>query len=137
MRSGNPARVVIGAALAAGILLIASLIFLNRKPSRAQVAHESQAAVEAFLKAGVEPAFAEFGEFKELTGEGFHKPVWNIQGYDYITLPRQARFAKKTVDLTIHVTEGSPGQTNIGTPRLEGTIAPYQGATIFVSHPRF
>lgn len=118
------------------LLAIGSVPFwLNRKPSRHACAAESQAAVETWLRQRADGAFAELGPFIEMTGEGFYKAVWNIQGYDYITLDRTAKFASNSIPLKIFVTEAPAAATNLGKPRLEGRVTQLQGARIFIRHP--
>jgi hypothetical protein len=102
---------------------------------------EAQAAVESWLRADTNNLFTpKYGKFVSLQGTGFvRSAVWNIQGYDYITLHRTGHFADGTIPVTIYVTEGAvtaPGQTTVGTPVLEGPVTSAQGARIFISHPK-
>ena len=108
---------------------------------RSQWCAEAQAAVESWLRSDTNNLFTpEYGKFVSLQGTGFvWPPVWNIQGYDYITLHRTGHFTDGTIPVTIYVTEGAvtaPGQTTLGTPVLEGPVTSAQGARIFISHPK-
>jgi len=108
--------------------------------ARARWSGEAQAAVESWLRSDTNGLFTpRFGKFVKLQGSGYvWPPVWNIQGYDYITLHRTAQFTEGTIPVVIYVTEGAitaPGQTSVGTPVLEGLVSPAQGAHIRVSHP--
>ncbi|MCU0772784.1 MAG: hypothetical protein MUE94_13595 [Verrucomicrobia bacterium] len=100
---------------------------------------EAQTAVESWLLADTNNLFTpKYGKFVSLQGTGFvRSTVWNIQGYDYLTLHRTGHFTEGTIPVTIYVTEGAvtaPGQTNLGIPVLEGPVTA-QGARIFISHP--
>lgn len=108
---------------------------------RSQWCAEAQAAVESWLRGDTNNLFTpEYGKFVSLQGTGFvWPPVWNIQGYDYITLHRTGHFTDGKIPVTIYVTEGAvtaPGQTTLGTPVLEGPVTSAQGARIFISHPK-
>jgi hypothetical protein len=115
--------------------------------SKSKCAVEGQAAVEAYLKAGAGGAFTNvdagggvftnYGNFIRLEGSGFGGAVWNIQGYDYIRLPRTAYYSGGSFPMMIYVTEGrrtAPGLKTIGIPKIE-SMSPAQGAFIYVSHP--
>jgi tetratricopeptide (TPR) repeat protein len=120
-------------------LAIAGLVPNLHADNRSRWAAEGQAAVETWLLSSPDESLKdEYGDFVRLDGSGFADPVWNIQGYDYLTLNRTAHFTRGTIPMTIYVTEGAataPGLTNMGTPVLEGQVSPVQGARIFVSHP--
>lgn len=108
---------------------------------RTQWCAEAQAAVESWLRADTNNLFTpKYGKFVRLEGSGYQwPPVWNIQGYDYITLHRTGHFADGTIPIKIYVTEGAvtaPGQTNLGIPVLDGPVTDAQGAGIFISHPK-
>ena len=102
-------------------------------------AAEGQAAVEAFLRDGVDSRITDhYGTFVRLEGSGYGEPGWNIQGYNYISLSRTAYFSRRSVDITIHVTAGhhtAPGLKTIGIPKIQEPIPTVGGITIFVSHP--
>jgi hypothetical protein len=111
----------------------------SKESIHARCAAEGQAAVEAFLR-NEAPAFFtnDLGSFVKLDGSGFYDPVWNIQGYYYLTLDRTGSFQRRRIPIRIFVTEGrltAPGSTNVGRPRIEGVISKFQGARLFVSHP--
>jgi hypothetical protein len=105
----------------------------------ARCATEGQAAVEAFMRDDAESVFTnDYGSFLSLEGSGYFQPVWNIQGYHYLTLERTGHFSRRSLPIRIYVTEGrvtAPGLKTVGKPRIEGLISPLQGARIFVSHP--
>src|ERR1035441_6222136 len=108
--------------------------------ARARWSAEAQAAVESWLRSDTNELFTpSFGKFVRLQGSGYvWPPLANIQGYDYLTLHRTAQFTEGTIPVVIYVTEGAvtaPGQTNVGTPVLDGPVSPAQGARIRVSHP--
>jgi hypothetical protein len=95
---------------------------------------EAQAAVESWIRSDTNNWFRpEFGDLVSVEGSGFAEPVWNIQGFDYLTLHRTAHFTLGTIPLTIYAIGRKPG-TNIATPFLDGYVSEQQGATIFVSH---
>jgi tetratricopeptide (TPR) repeat protein len=127
--------------LAAMLLWVALAGFVPtlRADNQSRWAAEGQAAVESWLRSDTNDWFrAEFGDFVRIEGSGLSQPVWNIQGYDYLTLNRTAHFTRGTIPMTIYVTEGAataPGLTNVGMPVLEGQVSSIQGARIFVSHP--
>ena len=115
--------------------------------SKSRCAVEGQAAVEAYLRAGAGGAFTNvavgggaitnYGTFLRLEGSGFGGAVWNIQGYDYIRLPRTAYYSGGSFPMMIYVTEGrvtAPGLKAVGIPKIE-SMSPAQGAFIYVSHP--
>ena len=114
----------------------------GRSPAdaRARWSAEAQAAVESWLRSDTNELFTpSFGKFVRLQGSGYvWPPLWNIQGFDYLTLHRTAQFTEGTIPVVIYVTEGAvtaPGQTNVGTPVLEAPVTSAQGARIRVSHP--
>ncbi len=101
-------------------------------------AEQGQAAVEKYFRDGAGGEFEPYGKFDRIEGSGYYDPVWNIQGYHYLTLDRTAYFKNRAVSVRIYVAEGrvtAPGLKTMGTPRLEGHVSPLQGARIFVSHP--
>ncbi len=105
--------------------------------SRSRCAVEGQAAVETFLRTGAGGAITNYGSFLRLEGSGFVGAVWNIQGYEYISLQRTAYYSGGSFPMVIYVTEGrltAPGLKTVGVPRIESML-PAQGARIFVSHP--
>lgn len=119
---------------------IRSAVGRSSSAARARWSAEAQAAVESWLRSDTNGLFTpRFGKFVRLQGSGYvWPPVWNIQGYDYLTLHRTAQFTAGTIPVVIYVTEGAvtaPGQTNVGTPVLDGPVSPAQGAHIRVSHP--
>ncbi len=128
---------VVFCALFFAALLWVTLATVQRQRNRDRWAAEGQAAVERFLREQPDPRLASLGPFEALQGSGWVPPVWNIQGYEFISLHRTARFERGVIRMVIHVTESRASDGNSrspGTPRLE-SYSPIQGATIFVSHP--
>jgi hypothetical protein len=120
-----------------GWMIWASISRNQREATRNRCAVEGQAAVEQFLRETPDPRLASLGAFKHLQGGGWMPPVWNIQGYEFITLTRFATFERGVIPMKIHVTEpraGDRANHTLGTPRLE-SYSPIQGATVFISHP--
>lgn len=150
----------------AGLLLLAlvtaALAFVCYRRDRVQQAHvraeqarcvrEAEAAVVPFLqdsnnlhpypnRPGEQPP--DFGEFIELQGEGYILPVWNIQGYNYLTARRIARFTNGDLPVTIYVEEGARTKpfsrevtvrySSWGTGVSEGSFR--QTVWIHVAHP--
>ena len=125
------------------VLLVVAVIAVagcgeSKKSIHARCAAEGQAVVEAFLRNEAPASFTnDLGSFVKLDGSGFYNPVWNIQGYFYLTLDRTGSFQRRTIPIRIFVTEGrvtAPGSTNVGRPRIE-SVSMVQGARLFVSHP--
>ena len=58
--------------------------------ARARWSAEAQAAVESWLRSDTNELFTpSFGKFVTLQGSGYvWPPLWNIQGFDYLTLHR-------------------------------------------------
>jgi hypothetical protein len=95
---------------------------------------EAQGAVEAYFEKKPHPRL---GVFRNMTGEGYNYPSWNIQGYQFLSADRNANFAGGSVQIRMYVTEGSktaPGVEGVGTPRVESS-GPEQ-VSIYVSHSR-
>ena len=120
-------------------LAIAGFVPNLRADDRTRWVAEGQAAVESWLRSGPDESLKdEFGDFVSLEGPGYVEPVWNIQGYEYLTLNRTAHFTRGTIPMTIYVTEGAataPGLTNVGPPRMERRNPGATDITIYVSHP--
>jgi hypothetical protein len=139
------------------VALLGSWLIARRAQGRRQAAGEArcmaeaQAALEAYLRG--EPGAAgplrggptgldraavldRFGELREITGSQYSGAGWNIQGYHYVTAHRTAVFAKASVRLQIHVTEGrktAPGQAAVRVTALDYDHS--NGMTAFVAHP--
>lgn len=98
---------------------------------------EAEAAVEAHFQRNLEPAaMARLGNFQNMTGEGYFYPMWNIQGYRYLTANRIARFANVSVPIRIYVTEGGktlPGSQEVVIQRVDFNV--YHTLYVYVSHP--
>ena len=125
--------------LTLSVLVMATGCGESKRTTHARCAAEGQAAVEAFLRTDAAAIFTnKFGSFVSMEGSDYSYPVWNIQGHLYLTLTRQAIFKRGGKPIVIYVTEGrvtAPGLTNVGQPRIEGRLDPFQGTRIFVSHP--
>jgi len=78
-----------------------------------------------------------FGVLQSITGHGYLRPAWNIQGYHYLTAHRTANFSKGAIPLKIYVTEGrvtAPGKAVVFVrPWIEYDTVNHM--SIFVSHP--
>lgn len=128
--------------LALGALFLVALLWVTiatvqRQRNRDRWAAEGQAAVERFLREQPDPRLASLGAFQELQGSGWVPPVWNIQGYEFISLHRNARFERGMIRMVIHVTESRADDRSsqaLGTPRIE-SYSPVQGAIVFIAHP--
>ena len=123
-----------GGAFAALVIALLGVKLVHERVE-ARCAQEGEDAVVVYLRSGASGKLAEVGDFVGLEGGGWYPPVWNIQGYNYLTLERTATFAKRSVPVKIYVTEGrraAPGQTAVGHPYIEKAPNEWR---IFVSHP--
>lgn len=112
---------------------------LAYKKLEVRCVEEGQVVVDTyFRKGGGSKLTNSFGNYIRLDGSGFSRPVWNIQGYHYLTLDRQAVFSKGSMPLRIHVVEARAAAVKTNTVAIfsvEGIPASGQGLTIMVAHP--
>lgn len=98
---------------------------------------EAEAAVEAHFQRNLEPAaMARLGTFQDMTGEGYFYPLWNIQGYHYLTANRIAQFANVSVPVRIYVREGgkiNPSNQEVVIDGVDFNV--YHTLYVYVSHP--
>jgi hypothetical protein len=93
---------------------------------------EALGALKAYLAENPNVAVLRpLGRFQKLTGKGYGRPVWNIQGYDYLLADRTAEFSNKTVRTRICVTPGN--EIMVDPDRI--TYDDTNGLSFFVSHP--
>jgi hypothetical protein len=142
-----------GAAAVVGARLAGHLADGRRRAAdETRYVAEAQAALEAYLRgeagagdpvpAGGPTALSRaaardrFGELREITGQGYGHPVWNIQGYHYLDAQRTAVFARAAVPLKIYVTEGrktAPGEAAVRLTALRYDHS--NGMSAYVAHP--
>lgn len=136
-------------------LIFAGIIWLfqSGRTTQAKWIFEAQTAVEGILRTSnrIPAEMRErLGPFQHLSGEGWGRAVWNIQGYHYLQADRDAHFANATIPVRIYVTEGrktSPESQEIMVKTVEKDQSslylidaprpklPTEGLRIVVSHP--
>lgn len=104
------------ATLGVTLILVGALVVriqASRRVARdTPFAEEGHRSAEAFLRASSVEVLRSLGvtndpgSFLRLEGSGFGYPVWNIQGYDFLSLGRTAAFGNGSQSVRVIVTSG-------------------------------
>jgi hypothetical protein len=145
-RGTRGSRLIVAATAAVLTLVVAGLITkvqarkLAYKKLEVRCVEEGQAVVDGYFREGAGSKLTNsFGNYLSLDGGGFSRPVWNIQGYHFLTLDRRAIFSNGSIPVSIHVVEARAAGVKADTVAIvsiQGNATSGQGLIMMVSHPQ-
>lgn len=128
-------KLLVGLALLVGLviaMIAVGALWLRMEDARnrrrdAPFVEEGHRSAERFLQTNSAPVLRAIqatnppGDFVRLEGTGFAYPVWNIQGYDFLSLQRTAVFSGGSIPIRVIVTSGThkAGGKLMGVPQVK------------------